>query len=438
MMNYIEQSPLISRSQMMQTRFCLFCLVIIVYAVFGYPTPDTPGAAEIMIGLGLIFSIGLPQAAFRLLVSKAEEPLWMKPARLLLLYGLSIPLLMALLSGNETGAIVRDLIPFLFMLLPFFIFDLLRQTPLPTDRLILALIVFSGLAFALRGYMVLKYEGFKPKNLDALYLVNAPTVLFAALFLSGTAIYLLRLYQPRLSLLAGLLALLPLAAMGLVLQRASFLALSINSLFLWVLSTRQSLFRGFLIVLGFAGLLYLMKDPAYHLLAHLMEKNRLVGSNMRLFEFQAVWERVAGSSLTALFGQGWGGSVKSPAVGGLSVNYTHSLLSAALLKTGLVGTLLTLFYLGGLFLRFPALYKISPVLAISLFWPFFIDIFFYASYKSLDFGFILMLIACYGLAKNKNDVKKTGAQNPDNQPSLSADKRTDGAAAFRTGHKPER
>ena len=410
-------------------RFWILLFTILLYGAAGYPTPDNPGLIELFIGLGLVLSFGLPQIAFLLLVTRKEEPLWMKTGRLLLIYGLSVPLLMAMLNGNDFTSVIRDIFPFLFLLIPFFAYDLFQRISSGQQQLILCSVICAGLLFSVRGLYVLKDGGEAITHLDALYLVNAPTVLFTALYLSGLAVYFISYKRPLFLSSLALLSLVPTAAMGAVLQRASFGALFLNNAFLSTLVLRKSLLRFCLIAACAYVLFLLLGEYALTLLHELFEKNRSVGSNMRFFELLAVWERVADSSLTALFGQGWGGTVQSPAVGDLTVNFTHSLISAALLKTGLIGTILTLSFLGTLFLRFPALYKTSPVLACALFWPFAIDIFLYASYKSLDFGFILMLIACYGVVKAREKSASQKPQNLNDQQGFPADTRGDGTFA---------
>jgi len=108
----------------------------------------------------------------------------------------------------------------------------------------------------------------------------------------------------------------------------------------------------------------------------LWDKTRVHGGNMRLDEGVAVLEMIGRDLPSALFGTGWGGTFQSPAVADIRVNFTHSLPSALLLKTGLIGFDRTVgFMLSG------------PLLISSLL---------YASYKSLDFGFLLLLIVVLG------------------------------------------
>src|SRR5690606_20532715 len=95
------------------------------------------------------------------------------------------------------------------------------------------------------------------------------------------------------------------------------------------------------------------------------------------------------------FGRGFGATVQSPAVGNMTVNFTHSLLTSFWMKTGLFGLALVLAYLVGLGRVLWRGLFIHPVLAVALAVPFAIDIALYASFKSLDFGLILLLIALW-------------------------------------------
>ena len=129
---------------------------------------------------------------------------------------------------------------------------------------------------------------------------------------------------------------------------------------------------------------------------------------MRLEEAQAVWLSVADSPLTLLFGQGWGATLESPAVGGIRVNYTHSILSGMLLKTGLAGLFLTVAYLAAIAVRLGRLAGSRPLLAGALAGPLLINIFFYASYKSLDFGLILLLIVAESAVCAPGNIASAG------------------------------
>jgi hypothetical protein len=117
---------------------------------------------------------------------------------------------------------------------------------------------------------------------------------------------------------------------------------------------------------------------------------------MRWQEASVVMRSLAESPVFVLFGKGWGATVASPAVGGMTVNFTHSLFTTYWLKTGITGVLMVLYYLSSLGLLLPGIFFRNPMMALALAGPFLIDITLYASFKSLDFGILLLLMAVWG------------------------------------------
>ena len=115
--------------------------------------------------------------------------------------------------------------------------------------------------------------------------------------------------------------------------------------------------------------------------------------NMRSAEWASVWAEVSAHPINLLSGKGWGATFSSPAVADIDVNFTHGLLSSLLLKTGLIGLVLGVVYLGMLGRSGLKMFKMCPVIIIALGSPILIDVFLYASFKSLDFGLLLLLFA---------------------------------------------
>lgn len=374
-----------------------FFAAIFIYAVFGTPTPERAGEAEILIGLLLAAAVGLPGGwqAF----SFREGAPWQAAGRLLLVYGLTVPLITGLAAGNSIAGISRDMIPFLFLLLPLFLFPLFEGRARDL-KVLTGIVVVLGLVFA--GRVGLPY--FSGQEVaDPFRLANAPTVLFAALLLTGLCG--LSLYHGKLvrSVVFFGLAFVPLAAMALITQRASIgvFCLTVLVLLLTGLVRRPKRAALPLFLLVFAAAAY------WPLIAEvvegLMQKHTAVGLNMRWQEAEAVMDALGGSMFAVLFGKGWGASFVSPAVGGTVVNFTHSLITTYWLKTGLAGLVLALLYLyrfGRMLLR---LLPAHQVIALALAGPFFIDILLYASFKSLDFGLLLLLIPLWHGALTEPD-----------------------------------
>lgn len=385
-------------------RFAAFLCALFLYALCGVPTPDNPGPVEALIGLLLVVAVGFGRGVQVLNLASLRG--WERAGAALLLYGLSIPCIVALLSGNAFSLVLRDLIPFIFLLLPLFLYPLTaakeKYAPLLT-----AGVAGVGIAFAARLLWSIFGGGRVGPGLDPFYLANAPTVMFAALIclgLAGSALYH-AVTLPSL-VRAGALAafsLPPLIAMALVMQRAT-MGLVAGCLALWLVlafvrNPGRAIFP-FLVLVAAALAGHEILGSVYQ---SLLQKTAQVGFNMRGQELLAVLGSISRSIPVAVFGRGWGATFESPAVGGVAVNFTHSLLTGVLLKTGLCGLSLALLWLGTLANLAARLVWQKPVLALALTGPLVIDVFLYASYKSLDFGLVLLLVPLWALRRGRED-----------------------------------
>lgn len=369
-----------------------FLAALILYACFSSPTPDGLGLAECVIALLILLAISIPTPA------KMQAP-----DAALFLYGMSVPLLTGAVAGHDAGMMLRDLIAFGFLLLPLFFAGTMKEHP----RMMTGAVVVIGVMFSVRALIPYQDDLFHPAHWlgrpprDLLYLANSPEVLFACLYLSGTGAWLMwarRRYMAGLALC--LLAALPLLAMSVMMQRAGIGCVLLAGFILtgaglWLRPARTVLVAGLVLLLA-APFLALAED----ILAHLIYKTRLVGLNSRQAEWAAVVHLVEASPFSLLFGRGWGMTFENPAVGNLSVNYTHSLFSALLLKTGLAGVGLAILYIYVLIrAAWPGLIR-QPVLLLALLAPLGIGFFLYASYKCLGFGLLLILLANQRCAEN--------------------------------------
>lgn len=195
------------------------------------------------------------------------------------------------------------------------------------------------------------------------------------------------------------------AAMLVDVQRAPIAALFI-SLCLFFLITfigkpRCVIFPTLIVVICMVMFLPVI-ESSMHAIIH---KTSLVGFNMRFQELFAVWGAVNQNPFTLLFGLGWAAEYESPAVGGLNVTFTHSLLSYMLLKTGIVGLVLTALYLVVFLRKNITIFCHDRVVGIAILWAFIIPIFLYASYKSLDYGLLLTLLMSLSM-KQKRKMPK--------------------------------
>ncbi len=379
---------------------CLFAACLL-YATLGSPTPDTFGGIEILIGALLALSVGVGRmrdALFQPFNRIAERKrYWKSAGQIFLLYGLSIPLIVSVLAGYAPKAIIRDLIPFIFLFLPLFLLQVIRARPY-YFRVILFSVCMIGVLFSIRS-VAMRYALGCPYwcGTELLYLENMPTVLFSCLFLIGASMqsvarrFTLRSCLIAFALLA--LSLVPLISMILTLQRASVGAVFLYVVLLWGYHFYKSPSRAcgvllvLLVALSVAGLSF------YGIFSSLLVKTQKVGLNMRPQEFASVWQVATVDPLSFLFGIGWGGSFASPAVGGLNVNFTHNFFSSLFLKTGVLGIICGIAYISGLLERLIRVILKAPMLGLAIFMPILIDITLYASFKSLDFGLMLLMIS---------------------------------------------
>lgn len=369
---------------------------LVIYALAGTPTPDNPGWIEVVIGALLILAVGV-SGVYNALNTPLNAPAWQKYGRYLLCFGVFVSFLMSLLQNNDVNMAFRDIFSFVFMLFPLFL-TFLWQNKQAKPQFFIFLTVFIGVCFAIRAILPLGADGWLAflTSPGLHYFANLPTVLFSALFLSGSFIVMAagvvekRRILPALALLG--FAVIPFTAMAISLQRATIGAscLYLAAILLYAFARRP--YRAVIPCAMIAALALALWPLLSELGLALEAKSAAVGLNMRWQEAQAVWEVVSGNSLTFLFGMGWGATFHSPAVAGVNVNFTHSLITAMLLKTGLCGLFLTLFYLAALGREALRLALNMPVLGLALAAPILINVLLYASYKSLDFGIVLLLI----------------------------------------------
>ncbi|MCB1721463.1 MAG: hypothetical protein KDI11_06895 [Alphaproteobacteria bacterium] len=373
----------------------MLCLAILIYGAWGSPTPDMPGALELLIAALLAVGVGI-SGFIGAFIFRAKAPGWKQAGQILLIFGLSVPLLSGLWAGYERGFIIRDLVAFGFMVLPVFLSPLM-QVQASMGRFLLYAAVALGLLFALRA-------SFDVPGMAAgealFYLANMPSVLFAAVFLGGTA---MQIFVRDFTLHATLTAFALLALAGVSLwsmiemqQRASLGVFVLSMVCIYGLCLWRNARRSFVLVCFLVVLVVFLWPEIGDVLNDMERKTALVGGNMRVEEWRAVWGEISVHPLSLFLGQGWGATFSSPAVADIQVNYTHGLLSSLLLKTGLIG-----FFLGGVYLLALArtglrLFAHAPVLALALAGPILIDVFLYASFKSLDFGLMLALVVACG------------------------------------------
>ncbi len=382
----------------MGVRFGAFLLALGLYGLLGSPTPDTPGAVEAIVGALLILAAfpDVLRALPACLTRRGEG--WERAGWAFCLYALTVPVWTGLARDNTPPAMVRDATFVVFFLAPLWLGPLVARTQ-GGAAYVRGAILWIGLAFSLRSIFPVTND-FLPGVDDSapLYLAIAPTVLFAAFYLPGVVVRRLsdEALKPRAlagTALVALAACGPFLALVLTLQRVSLLALA-GCLCVWgagvvIRAPRRAVLPALVaVVLAVAG-----ADIMLRIIEDIALKTATVGVNSRFDEARIALGSVSQDWALALFGRGWGALIPSPASAGERVNYTHSLLTMLWVKAGLTGLVLALLYVGALVRRAARAFRFDPVLSLALLAPILIDVTLYASYKSLDFGLVLLLAA---------------------------------------------
>ncbi len=375
----------------MPWRLAALFLALVLYGLFGSPTPDHPGLIEGVIAGLLLVSIPLKLPRFN------TVPLWYVVGAVTGLWLFTVPLAKGVMDGAGIGSILRDLVAAGFLFMPLLFYPWLRDqyNANHARMVVMGGLCVIGIAFSLRSFA--QAGGFHaPVNTD--YLANSPEVLFTALFFSGLLFYAMRisfsLKNIALGLVLMLLVAMPFMAMASMLQRASLGLMAIVLLF-WSVQTLWQRPRLLLFLAVLSLPVLTLSWPYLHgLVEDLMEKTSKVGLNNRREELRAVMALIDPGSFDAVIGQGWGASFENPAVGGGRVNYTHSLLSSLFMKSGIVGAGLFLAYLGAMVwqaARMTSAREVKIVLSCII-PPLLIGLLLYANYKSLGYGLILLAL----------------------------------------------
>jgi hypothetical protein len=382
--------------------YCL-SMAMIVYGVFSSPTPDAIGVPEIIMAILLCLS-------FRLIAESSRTLSWV-----VLGYGVSIPTLVAMINGNNPSDMIRDIIPFFYLMMTVF----LGWIALTYPQRFLMCLAGIGIIFSVRTILAYQQIILTPAlwgqgpPADLLYLANSPEVLFSALYCISEGGRNMMSGGSMKGIVIAMLSILPIIAMALMTQRAGVGAVMIYIFiavcFVTYHRPKWGMIFGLLLLVGGVAV-WPVFEPVLFLLR---QKTEIVGLNARTQEWSAVLTILSDGWSNLLFGEGWGGRIENPAVGGLNVNYTHSLVSSLLLKTGVVGAISILTVclwpvvrsLKGQLTQKP---KFDLAIMGAALFPLLISVFLYASYKSLGFGLILLVFFIFShrkLEKNTQSVR---------------------------------
>lgn len=392
-------------------------LALAVYGLLSAPAPAEIRLAEAAIGGLLVLCVGLLRplsvtTGHTLL--ERDPPPWEMPAVLALAVLLWCPLMRGVWLGWAPRDMVRDVVPLLYLFLPVLLVPLLRAASDRAVELLTAGMAVAGVGFALRWWKQAEWGfgavGVRPMADGGVYLLNAPSVLFAAIALPAFGFGMLvhggwlRRTAGAVAILGGLLCLAALAGavhrMALGLAAVAFAALG-----LWWL--RRAPLAGLWAGLGALLLLALLPEVLMGALGQVAEKTRLAGANTRWEEAEAAIGQALSSPTAFLFGQGWGALLANPAVGGWRVSYTHTLVTYAIAKTGVVGLCALIAYLGGLAPRALALLRADPTLGWAVVPPLLMALGLHTSFKYLDTGLLLTLMVLAAERRKRLPERRT-------------------------------
>ena len=310
-------------------------------------------------------------------------------------------------GGWMPADMLRDVVPLFFLFLPVFLVPLLRADADRAAKLLAWGLMIAGVGFALRWWKQVGWGfgavGTRVMADGAVYLLNAPSVLFAgiALPLAGFGLAVrggsLRWLGALACFAGGALCLTALAGavhrMALGLAMAAFLAVAPS----W--ARRAPLAAG-VAALGVAAAFFGASDAVLGAFLKVAEKTRLAGANTRWEEAAAMLDLAVSSPEMFLFGHGWGALLANPAVGGWRVSYTHTLPTYALAKAGALGLVALAAYLGGLAPRALEAVQRDPALGWAVLPPLVMALCAHTSFKYLDTGILLTLMLLVAERRN--------------------------------------
>jgi hypothetical protein len=361
------------------------------------PAPGRFGWREMAVGGGIVLATGIVRPLMigtGVMMADPRARLHDVIGTAAFNYLLWVPLLRALFSGNNDEDIYRDVVPLLFLFLPIL---LVPGGPLMHRVLTLGLAAV-GVLFVLRWW----WPGLAFRQVGRLampegdgYLLNSPTVLFAAVLLPLLALERLE-RRPGLPsllvafLLCGAAAIAGAALAGAVHRAALIMALSVVVGFAAWQARRKPLLA--MLLLAALAVAAVGSGQLAGTIQQIVWKTETYGLNERSAEAAAVLDQVGASWSDLLFGQGWGTLVRSPAVGDMWVSYTHSFATYMLLKTGVIGCLVTLAYVLSMAPALFGLMRADAPMAIALLPPLGLGLFAHTSFKYLCFGLLLSIL----------------------------------------------
>ena len=399
--------------------FVLLGLLAVLYGTFSYPWPRTVGWAEVLVGVGLLLLVGINGVAIGLDWKEIKNQVPNIPINIsfIFVYILIVPLITGMTYGWQMADVIRDVIPLMYMFLPLLAGHLFIQSATLWRERISFLAGIVGVLFSVRFFLY-------PQTLtgNLFYFPQAPEVLFGAVY------WLLKgLRSPLKSLSTWfyfIMGITCFTATLLFIQRAEVGLIIIAILIMTILSKQvRKRIIAFLLITGcillFIGLFSDFGPKLFSVvvtqLTNLVRKTRITGFNGKDLEMLGVVKTVMQNNF--LFGVGWGSLFFSPILNDSEVRFTHSWLTYMFLKSGVIGLILILGYI--FWLTKPILNRLikysikDEIILPSLLGGCVVllqGILFQTIYKTLGFGFILLILflICFHEKENNLEGSKPG------------------------------
>lgn len=382
--------------------FKIYILILLTICIFNstsYPWPQKIGVSEITIML-LLFIVFF-NGYIRLFFTIHYTTIYIIIFFILSMIGV---------INNSISDYIRDMISYLYIGIPLAFFFYFRKHRFSLskdlafyDQKILWFIFgisFIGFVFSLRAmYPFVKELGLSFSLIQQSqlmphfnYIFLDPALLFGGVFLLGYGIGLLR-PNPLLGVLFVLLSFMIILAPFFATMRAPVLLYLIS---FFIIIFYHLKFKIFLFIVP---LLLVFSNEIYSVSENLLLKQELAGSNGKLDELQIIFEHMSSLSIgNFLFGSGFGGVYYSSVLDGI-VRYSHNIFSYSLLKGGifLLNVVIVLF---SIIISSSIYYLVKSyrtrdyfgfISVLSFFVSFLVNSILEPGYKTLDYGFLLML-----------------------------------------------
>jgi hypothetical protein len=394
----------------------IFLLICGLFGFFSTPTPDSITIIEISIAFLLVVfisPINIINSIYSF-SSKIYNGSWFALIVFILLINLTFIGFFNGVYFRENGIydFVRDFIPILYLLIPFFLFSNIENSDeLERDNLIK--LVCIGLLIISMGYIYQFISG-DNFNINAIgvslilgdsldNIMQDPSITFGLMYSFGMMIYFLdnkKLFNASLFIVPQLLILTCLFASVLRAPIGLFIMLSLFFITKMLVSKKKymilmsgSLLIPFLIVSNL--------DIIESLFSLIVDKNDSVGLSGRDTEIMTVISSIE-NSYDLIFGFGLGATLPDIHSYG-SVRYTHNFFVFILMKFGLLGLItfcivvyksINVFIISILFSNTNTRNFITMTATVA---PLIISLFFEPMYKSLSFGLVILLITIIGV-----------------------------------------